>query len=444
MNGNHHIQANTGAATGTTPEQTGRKELGVVPRLLRVVGAGLLAASLSVFLFQGWDSDGDIQRYLLLLAQTVLLSLTGLGVGRWLGEAKSARVFIALSLLAVVANFAVLGGLIYSAYQWDAMLVNYPGFAEWQADSGRAALLTTLFGVVVLLPLTWIGFLSLARRAAGPLSAVFLLAGAALLLPIRAPELIGGLAAALAIGVLMTSGKRLARDPALRTPEGITAVLLTLLPPAVMLGRGMYLYSADALLATVAGGIGWLVLRQLALSLPRDSDLRVGTELASVPVALVTAVSAAALGWDLGLDEFTWTLPVVAFVFGGLWFELSTRAARYQEGYRVSAAAVVATGVTANLAIASTTATAGVALVTGVAMVSYAAWARYPGILRLGLIALCIGAGGLLRHAVGAVDLNAWGWLAIIGTITMLAAALLERYGAAGAWARLRGAGEKS
>lgn len=434
----------TAADAGAVSSSTSRHELSVVPRLLRVVGAGLLAASLSVFLFQGWHGDGDIQRYALLLTQTVLLSLTGLAIGRWLGEAKSARVFIALSLMAMAANFAVLGGLIYSAYQWDAMLVHYPGFAEWQAVSGQAALVTTALGILVLLPLTWIGFLGLARRAAGRLSMVFLFANAALLLPVRAPAVIGVLAAALAVGVLATSGRRLARDPGLRTPEGIVAVLLTLLPTSIMLGRGLYLYSADALLATVAGGIGWLVLRELARSLPRESGLRMATELASLPVAMVTGAAAAVLAWDLGLDAWTWTLPVGVFVCGGLWFELSTRAARHADAHRAGAAALVAMGVTVNLGFASTTATAGIALVTGVGMVSYAAWARYPGILKLGLIVLCIGAGDLVRHAVASVDLNAWGWLAVIGTVTMLAAAALERYGAAGAWARLRGAGQGS
>lgn len=440
MNNKRHFSENPGADAEAT---AGQQELGVVPRLLRVVGAGLLAASLSVFLFQGWQSDGDIQRYALLLAQTVLLSLTGLAIGRWLGEAKSARVFIALSLLAVVANFAVLGGLIYSAYQWDDMLVAYSGFAEWQADSGQGAIATTLFGLVLLLPLTWIGFLSLARRAAWPLSTVFLLANCALLLPVRDPLVIGALAAAGTMGILLKSGRRLARDPGLRTPEGIIAVLLTLLPPAVMLGRGLYLYSADALLATVSGGIGWLVLRELARSLPGESSLRVATEFASLPVAVATAVAAAVLSWDLGLDAGTWTLPIATFVCGGLWFELSTRAARYSEAHRVIAAALVVAGVIVNLAFASTTATAGVALVTGVGMVSYAAWARYPGMLKLGLIALVIGAGDLVRHAVSSVDLNAWGWLAVIGTVTMLAAAVLERYGTVGTWARLRDIGQR-
>ena len=44
---------------------------------LRILGAAVLVASMSVFLLQGWNEGNDINRYLLLLAQTGLLSAAG-------------------------------------------------------------------------------------------------------------------------------------------------------------------------------------------------------------------------------------------------------------------------------------------------------------------------------------------------------------------------------
>ena len=44
---------------------------------LRILGAGVLLASMSVFLLQGWSEGNDIRRYLLLLAQTGLLGAAG-------------------------------------------------------------------------------------------------------------------------------------------------------------------------------------------------------------------------------------------------------------------------------------------------------------------------------------------------------------------------------
>ncbi len=37
---------------------------------LRLLGAGVILASMSVFLLQGWNAGNDISRYLLLLTQT--------------------------------------------------------------------------------------------------------------------------------------------------------------------------------------------------------------------------------------------------------------------------------------------------------------------------------------------------------------------------------------
>ena len=42
---------------------------------LRVLGAAVLVASMSVFLMQGWSEGNDIRRYLMLLSQTGFIVL---------------------------------------------------------------------------------------------------------------------------------------------------------------------------------------------------------------------------------------------------------------------------------------------------------------------------------------------------------------------------------
>ena len=44
---------------------------------LRILGAAVLLASMSLFLLQGWNHGNDISRYLMLLAQTGLLTAAG-------------------------------------------------------------------------------------------------------------------------------------------------------------------------------------------------------------------------------------------------------------------------------------------------------------------------------------------------------------------------------
>ena len=48
-----------------------------VSEVLRLLGAAIIVASMSVFLLQGWNEGNDIRRYLLLLSQTGLLAAAG-------------------------------------------------------------------------------------------------------------------------------------------------------------------------------------------------------------------------------------------------------------------------------------------------------------------------------------------------------------------------------
>ena len=56
------------------------RNFATVSEALRIVGAAVLRASMSVFLLQGWNDGNDISRYLLLLTQTGLLAAAGIAM----------------------------------------------------------------------------------------------------------------------------------------------------------------------------------------------------------------------------------------------------------------------------------------------------------------------------------------------------------------------------
>ncbi len=99
---------------------------------LRILGAGVILVSMSVFLLQGWSEGNDISRYLMLLAQTGLLGAAGFAMSHLIKETKGARLFFGLALVSIPANFTILGALLYSVFQWDGGLTTYPDYAHWQ------------------------------------------------------------------------------------------------------------------------------------------------------------------------------------------------------------------------------------------------------------------------------------------------------------------------
>ena len=119
---------------------------------LRILGAAVLVASMSVFLLQGWSEGNDISRYLLLLTQTGLLAAAGFAMSHGLRETKGARIFFGLALGSIPANFTILGALLYSVFQWDGGLINYPDYAHWQIENLAGTGATLGGAMVVLIP----------------------------------------------------------------------------------------------------------------------------------------------------------------------------------------------------------------------------------------------------------------------------------------------------
>lgn len=406
------------------------KEFASLSSLLRTLGAGVLIASMSMFLLKGWHSSGDVERYLMLLAHTVVLGLTGLVTGHWVKESKGARLFLSLSLIASVVNFAVLGGLVYSQVQWDGVLSHYPGFARWQAGSLATALATAALGSALIAPVTWISFMALARQSAWRLTTLFMLSGAALLLPVRETGYVAVIVAVVTCVLLVQIVRAKRDDRTLATPEGRFARLVIFSLPAIMVGRGMYLYGTDAVMITVVSALAFLVLRRIACAPDCGGRTRIILNRLSVVPALSTAIGAAGVLAVNDLVAYEFVIPAFAAVGAGMFLEISLRSPAGGAGYRRLAGLLAAVGALANLWLFPGLDTALVSTAAGLLVTVLGYSGKQRLVFAAGLVTFVTGIAWQCYSAFAVFELGSWSALAAMGIVAIVAGSLLERHGA--------------
>ena len=398
--------------------------------LLRVLGAGVLVASVAIFLMKGWSTGNDIQRYLMLLAHTVLLGVTGLSIGYWIRESKGARLFLALSLVSAVVNFAVLGGLIYSQVQWDNGLSLYPGLARWQAGTPTAAYPTAGAALMLLIPVSWIAFLTLARRSALPLTLLFLASGSLLLIPVRQTEPVAVLFI-LSAAVLVVQVMRLKRhDTTLATTEGRFARWIVFIPLIMLAGRGIVLYSADAVMYTVLCASVFLALRQFSTDTGLSQRSAVNLNRVSVLPAIATAAGVTTIAVDANWLADPLYIPLFAVTASALFLDISLRSILGGSGYRRLASLTLSLAMLANLWLFPSLVTAGACLVSGLAVSIYGYSAQQRIVFGAGLFTLIAGVVHQCRTVFIWFDWGNWVALALIGIAAIIAGSVLERHGA--------------
>jgi hypothetical protein len=258
---------------------------------LRILGAAVILASMSVFLLQGWSEGNDIRRYLLLLTQTGLLAAAGFAMSHIVKETKGARLFFGLTLISVVANFTILGALLYSVFQWDGGLTTYPGYADWRIEDVASIGITTAAAMLVIVPVTLFCFMIMARHSARPLTLHFLVLNALLLLPIRASVAAGTIALAGVVYALFVMGKLASRNRALKTGEGKFALACLFIPLGIILFRSMYFYQVDSLMVAMVGMVAFLLARQASLFPDRSPRVAQALQVVSWPVAMIVALA---------------------------------------------------------------------------------------------------------------------------------------------------------
>ena len=298
-----------------------------LPALLRGFGAIVVLASISIFMFQGWDSSNDIGRYLLLLGHTGVLAAIGFLSGHFMRESKGARLLLTISLASVPANFAILGGFIYSQFSMDGINVIYPGIVSWSAGSPASALIVTVLSAVLLLPVMILGFMVLNRRSAAQFTVLFLISNLVLLLPLRHAGFTGWTTLGMAILVMYSISKACKRNPSIRTMDGRIARVLQFMPPVVMAARSVWLYSADVFIITALSMLVFLLIRHVAMLMEKESSMRRVLETFSIIPAAAVGLGIADLVQNSFVAFDGIFLGVFSMVTAGLILDLSFRSA---------------------------------------------------------------------------------------------------------------------
>ena len=407
------------------------RNFATLSEVLRVTGAAVLLASMSVFLLQGWNAGNDISRYLLLLAQTGLLTAAGFAMSHGLKETKGARIFFGLSLVSIPANFTILGALLYSVFQWDGGLSTYPSYATWQIEDVANIGITLGGAMLVLLPVTVFCFAIMARHSAKSLSVHFLLLNALLLLPIRNSFAAGTVALLGVFYALYVVAKLARKDRSLKTGEGKFALATLFIPLGIVLFRSMYFYQIDSLMVAMVSMALFLLARQASLFPDRGERVALVLQVLSVPFALVVGLSltdafAPALADGLAA-------PLFASVYTVLALDILRRTGSRRLGVLigVSISLFVALSFTLNVAMNLSALTALLSIVAGVILLLWGLAGRKPFASFAGAITLIAGAWFGFDEVVRLIMTSSWIDLAIFGASAIALGSIVDRHGVA-------------
>lgn len=402
-----------------------------LPMLLRTLGAAALIFAMYSFLAKGWQNGNDNFRYLLLLSHTGILAAIGIVSSHYLKESKGARLFLILALVSVPVNFAILGAFIYSqtTLLTATNTAAYPGYVTWSVDSLNAALLTGAGSLLVLVPVVLLGFSVLARRLSTQLSFIFLLNNAALLLPMRDPEIIGLLVLVLTLTVIVATRKLAHNQTDVKTSEGMIALSLQLLPLSVLAVRNLWLYSPDAILFTVFCLTAFLLIRQGVACLETDSKLRRLLDMLMLVLALCLIAPLSST-----LADSTWlpqslVLPACTLISAVMIYDISRNSSQGAQIYRSIAVSVLLLGQIINLFMFDGLLVSLSGIAIGACMLVYGVNARQRSVFLAGLILVLIGSLQQLIMLTYRFDLGSWASFTVLGIIAIVTASVIESQG---------------
>ena len=416
------------------------KEFATLAEVLRVFGALIMVASMSVFLLQGWSDGNDVQRYLKLLAQTGLLAAGGFGLSYLLKEYRGARLFFGLGLLSVPVNFTVLGALIYSLFLSGGASPIYPGYAKWVITDAFSTGLVFSAAMLVLIPVTALGFRIMARNSSKVLTLTFLGLNALLVIPTRAPLMIGLMSSVALLLVVHTHFRQRKENPVLSTPSGVFATALLYFPIALLVARNMMIYGLSLPLGLIVCLSVYWVLRKLSEGDSMHSLKSMSLDLISFFVAIGVAMLAT-LNWLEFADAFPiqgWRIEssIANTLFCGVFllymvdkklFSGSSKVNKVTVPLAAIISAVVASYAAVLIDIALSSILSGL---VGASLAYFGFKHRSRLIAAAGLITIAVASTAGLHEIVELLFQSSWIGLAVLGGIAIISASLVDRYGA--------------
>lgn len=415
----------SGAAATVAPDNAGWTAK--LPALLRAFGAAAVLFSLYTFLFRGWEGSGDLIRYTMLLGHTVMLAVIALASGHFFHEGKGPRLLLMLALVSVPVNFAILGAFIYAA-DTGANLADYPTYVAWSAGGMANALSIAGVAALLLVPVVLVGFRTLVRGMSLPMSLLFVISNLALLLPLREPLLVAGIAVALGTYTLFFSAKTTRQRTEVKTREGMIALLLQFLPMGILLGRNIWLYAPDAFLFAAIAATVFVALRHCTQFMAHSSAVRSTLELISVGAAAVTGICTANALYGLE-SHFSVALLSGGTVAAAMSYEVARRANSLNEVYRIAAVVMLCGSVLSNLMLAGGVAASLLTLFAGSALLVFSYFERKRSVFAGGVVLIVAGLVDQVLNIFQWFDFGYWAGLAVLGVLAIVAASLLEAKG---------------
>ena len=414
-------------ATGSVKTGFNFNDTKILPRVLRSIGAIIIVVSASSFLFQHWAPGNDLQRYLLLLGFTSILSLGGLFCGLRLKESKGARTLLGLTLALTPINFTVMGAMLFSQFSWDSAFAKLPGYATWIAASPTMAILIAAGGIVILSPLCHLSFMTLGHNRAKLLSIAYILGNLTLLLPTRQPNLIAAVFVLLVVSLTYAEARFFSRETSLNTFEGRLSRGMLWIPSLILVGRACYFYTPSQLfvsaILTSMALLSFIFLPQLTDRKSWQHTLQISSTIMA-SLAWINLVDLLNRSWALS-DQ--WSLPLATLPIAGLLALLSRYAIGNGSNYRRTAAIVAILSAAVNLLFFPSLTSSFFCLLIAVCVLTYGYLVEQKIIFFSGLCDALLGLGYHLKTAFSYYSLTGWSSLMILGVLIIISASLLER-----------------
>ncbi|GHB94183.1 hypothetical protein [Cerasicoccus arenae] len=402
-----------------------------LPKLLRWLGAITLLSSALTFLVGNWMHTDELLRYGQFLGLTVILSACGwFCISRWRDD-KGARTFFALGAALLPAHFAQLGAMLFAKMQGEATFNGKLRAFQFEALDWSILGPTLGIALLVLIPLTYVGFASMARPQARKLTLLYLLANATLLFTVRDPNAVALIGFALLGGLFWADRRFFASQGAMKTWDGIAMRTLLFTPFALLLGRNLVLHGGQSdllisLMFTTLAGLFYVGIPRIL----QDNEYRgVPRIIALAPAFAAWFYITNALGWS-GNDVW---IPAKLLPCALIAVVMSTRMELMAAVTRRIAAFVAIGGALTQLLTVETPISSLIAVGTSLVVILGGYGMRERWIFRTGLTGLGL---GLIYHLRYAADLyqGPWLWisLAATGATVLLGSSYLERYGRQG------------
>jgi len=403
-------------------------EFATVSEILRTSGAMIIVASMSLFLIQGFNVAADVQRYGMLLLQTLLLTAGGFALSYLLKENKGARIFYALALISIPVNFTVLGALTFSLT--EAQTHTLPSFASWVVTDVNTMLITAIISAGILLPLTWFCLRIFARGSESTLSLGLLASCFTLLIPTRDVIFVGPLAIAGVLALIWMFKSIRKSNPLTAGSQNWFVKCVLFAPTLILIVRSGFLYQFDALVALTLATTAFLITRHVSSQLATESLLRKCLEFIGAPIAVAMGIALFELLQPYGHESAVTLISIAVTV--ELIFEIAFRAGTVSMSRILSTLSMMIMGLTL---VELTMFNAGLDILAAsvllLAMATFLmARTRRGAESIIGGLSIAVILTPHLFELIEAIQLSNWIVLSIIGAVAVVGGSVLDRHGA--------------